>query len=265
MADTARSMFAEELQARREAAGLTQEQLAQKALMSASLLRKIETTKRRPQSDFAAWCDKFFGCPGTFRRFHRMTLLETFPDWFAPRMLYEEQATMITEWEIRGVPGLLQTPTYAAAMVKACRPFDSDVERSRTVEARIERQEILARENPPQLWVLLSEGAIRQIIGSPAIMRAQLSHLAEVSATSKCVIQILPFKSLEAPAPEGPACLFEFPDRKPVVYLEGWNIGWLVEDPGQVTSTSTTLSMIKGCALSPAESRNLMIKIRDEL
>jgi len=91
-------MFIEELQAHRAKAGLTQETLAEKTCVSASLLRKIETGQRRPQRDFALWCDEFFGLPGTFERFHRLTLLETFPEWFADRMIYEELAAIITEW-----------------------------------------------------------------------------------------------------------------------------------------------------------------------
>lgn len=258
-------MFAEELQARREEAGLTQDQLAQKALISASLLRKIETSKRRPQSDFAEWCDKFFGCPGTFRRFHRMTLLETFPEWFAPRILYEELATVITEWELRGIPGLLQTRAYAEAIIRSCRPFDPEAHLIRDIDARIERQQILNRQNPPKLWVLLAEGLLHQAVGGADVMREQLDHLVEITGTPKCVLQILPYSAADVPGSGGPATIFEFIDRKPVAYMEGWDIGWLVEDANQVTRISTALSMIKGCALSPADSRKLLIKIRGEL
>jgi transcriptional regulator with XRE-family HTH domain len=265
MAVTARSMFTEELKAHREKVALTQDELAQKANVSLSLLKKVEHGKRRPQRDFAVWCDEFFGCPGTFERFHRLTLLETFPEWFASRMVYEEQASVITEWEMRGIPGLLQTRSYAQAMIRACRPFDQEPELIRDIDARIERQEILNRDNPPRLWVLLAEGPLHQVVGGPSVMRAQLNQLIEMTGTPKCVVQILAHTATGAPGNDGPATLFEFDDRLPVAYLEGWNIGCVVEDPGEVTRISTTLSMIKGCALSPAESRDLMIKIRGEL
>jgi transcriptional regulator with XRE-family HTH domain len=261
---TARTMFTEELKAHREKTGLTQEDIAQKANVSLSLLKKIENGRRRPQRDFAVWCDEFFGSPGTFERFHRLTLLETFPEWFASRMVYEEQASVITEWEMRGIPGLLQTRAYAQAMIRACRPFDPEPHVVRDIDSRIERQDILSRDDPPRLWILLAEGALRQIIGDQSVMRSQLDRLIEVAGTTKCVLQVLPYNAAEAPAPGGPASLFEFPDRSPAAYLEGWDVGWLVEDANQVTRISTTLSMIRGCALSPAESRNLMVKIRGE-
>ena len=79
------------------------------------------------------------------------------------------------------------------------------------------------------------------------------------------MIQVLPFSSVEAPGIDGPASLLEFSDRPPVAYLEGWRAGWLVEDPPQVTEIATSLSMIKSCALTPTESRNLLIDIRDGL
>ena len=258
-------MFIEELQAHREKAGLTQEALAHKAMISLSLLKKIEIGNRRPQRDFALWCDTFFATPGTFERFHRLTLLETFPEWFATRMLYEEEASVITEWEMRVVPGLLQTRKYAEAIIRACRPFDPEPDLLREIDARVERQDILHRDDPPKLWALVAEGPLHQRVGGPAMMRAQLDHLIEMSGTAKCVIQVLPYTCTDAPAPGGAATLFEFPDKLPAAYLEGLDVGWLVEDPSQVTRVSTTLNTIKGCALGPADSRNLIIKIRDEI
>jgi len=258
-------MFTEELKARREGSGLTQETLAEKACVSLSLLKKIEIGNRRPQRDFALWCDGFFGCPGTFERFHRLTLLETFPDWFASRIAYEEQASVITEWEMRGIPGLLQIREYAELVIRTGRPFDPDADLVRTIDDRMERQAILDQDDPPKLWALLAEGVLRQAAGGPSVMRAQLDHLVELSDSPKCVIQVLPFAVPTAPGIDGPATLFEFADRPPVAYLEGWHIGYTVEEPDEVTRISAALSMIKGCALSPAESRDLMVKIRSEL
>lgn len=258
-------MFIEELQAHREKGGLTQEVLAQKALMSLSLLKKIEIGNRRPQRDFALWCDDFFATPGTFERFHRLTLLEMFPEWFATRMLYEEEATVITEWDMRVVPGLLQTREYTEAIIRACRPLDPEQDLLRDIEARMERQEILHRENPPKLWVLLAEGLLHQEVGGPDVMRGQLERLIEFTRTPQCVLQILPFKTSDAPGGDGPATIFEFADRSPIAYIEGWEVGWVIDAPERVTRIATTHSMIKSCALTPADSRDLLFKIRDEL
>lgn len=258
-------MFVEELKAHRDKAQLTQETLAQKACVSLSLLKKIERGERRPQRDFALWCDRFFGLPGTFERFHRLTLLETFPEWFASRMVYEEQATVITEWEMRVIPGLLQTRAYAEAVIRNGMPFATEAELTRDIDARIERQQILDRDDPPQLWVLLAEGPLHQLVGGRVVMRAQLDHVIAMADSPKCVLQVLPFTAIDAPMLEGPATFFEFQSNAPVAYLEGWNAGWVVEERNQVADVSTRLNMVKGCALSPAESKNLMAEIRSEL
>jgi transcriptional regulator with XRE-family HTH domain len=265
MAVTARAKFAEELKAHRERMGLLQGQFAQRAGISLSLLKKVEQGKRRPQADFAAWCDEFFGCPGTFARFHDLTVLEQFPEWFASRIKYEEAASVITEWEMRGIPGLLQTPAYAQTVVRTGRPYAPESEWIRDIEARLERHELFRREDPPKLWVIIAEGALHQVVGGAAVMHEQVDHLVNMADSSKCVIQVLPFSAADAPGIDGPASLFEFQSKPPVAYIEGWRAGWVVEDHTQVTEIATSLSMIKSCALSPTESRNLLIEIRDGL
>jgi transcriptional regulator with XRE-family HTH domain len=265
MAVTARSKFAEELRAHRDRMVLTQAQLARKANISLSLVKKIEQGERRPQADFAAWCDEFFGCPGTFARFQELTLLEQFPEWFASRIPYEEKASVITEWDMRVIPGLLQAPAYAQAIIRACRPFASAHEQAKDVEARLERQEILRRSKPPKFWALLAEGTLRQVVGGLDVMREQLAYLAELIDSSRVVIQVLSSSAPDAPGADGPVTVFEFENRQPVAYLEGWGSARLVEDSPEVTEIAMIINMIKGCALSPGDSRSLILKIRDEL
>ena len=66
----------------------------------------------------------------------------------------------------------------------------------------------------------------------------------------------------DVPGVDGPAALFEFEDQPSIAYLEGWYAGQVVEDPQEVASVATALSMIKGCALSPRDSRQLIAEIR---
>ena len=58
--------------------------------------------------------------------------------------------------------GLLQTRSYASAVIRACRPYDIEEALEREAAARIERQNILIRDDPPKLWVVLGEGVLRQ-------------------------------------------------------------------------------------------------------
>jgi hypothetical protein len=253
-------IFADLLRAYRDAS--TQQETAQKLRVSKSLYQKLESCDRRPQRDLAQGCDDLYETPGVFMRVYKDTVAEPYPAWFGPRVVYEDRATVITIWEQRGIPGLLQTESYARAVVRACRPYDPPAELEQTVQLRLERQEILSRDNPPKLWVVIAEGVLRQAVGGPDVMYEQLDHLVKMSESPQAVIQILPFSASDAPGADGPAALFEFSDGPAVAYLEGWDAGRVVEDPKEVAGIATALSMIKGCALSPTDSRQLLGEIR---
>jgi len=96
-------------------------------------------------------------------------------------------------------------------------------------------------------------------------MREQLGHLLGLADAQGIVLQVLPFAVSDAPGVDGPAALFEFDDASSVAYLEGWGSGRVVKDPREVAVIATGLSMIKGCALSPIDSAQLMTTIRSEL
>ena len=262
---TFRAMFVEELRARREHAGLLQREFAQKAHVSVSSVKQYEAGKKKPGRRLATWCDDFYGCPGTFERLYDGMIAESYPSWFGPRVLFEDKAAGVHEWEMRGIPGLLQTRSYADAVIRACRPYDTEEDLDRDAAARIERQNILMRDDPPKLWVVLGEGVLRQAVGGVRVIREQLGHLLSLAEGQGIVLQVLPFAVSDAPGVDGPAALFEFDDSPPVAYLEGWGSGRVVKDPREVTAIATALSMIKGCALSPIDSAQLITKIRSEL
>jgi hypothetical protein len=172
---------------------------------------------------------------------------------------------VITDWEIRGVPGLLQTEAYARTVTQAGMPYAAPDVIERYVVSRMERQEILARAKPPKLWAVIAEGVIRQLVGGRDVMAAQLDHLIASADAPGIVLQVLPFTATDAPVVEGSASLLEFDDRTPVVYLEGWGTGRLIEDPAEVAGIAAGLNMIKSCGLSPRDSKVLLTKIRAEV
>lgn len=262
---SARETFARVLRGYREQQGLTQPDAAQKLAVSLSLYKKIESCDRRPQSDFAVRCDELFGTPGVFTVMHEDVIAEPYPEWFGPRVVYEDRASLVTDWEMRGVPGLLQTEAYARTVIRAGMPYDSPEVIERNVRARLERQDILTRDNPPKLWVVIAEGVLRQVVGGPRVMGQQLDHLIMSAESQGVVLQVLPFGATDAPGADGPAAMFEFPGSLPVAYLEGWGTGRVIEDPKDVAAITTALSMIKSCALPPSDSRRLVIKIRGEI
>lgn len=258
---SARKIFIDLLRAYRD--GETQEQAAGALHVSLSVYKKVEQGSYRPQRDFAERCDERYGLKRVFATTYDALVTEPHPDWFAARAAYEDQAVVIHEWELRGVPGLLQTRVYARSVFESGRPYDSPEAISAGVQARMDRQVILARDTPPKLWVVVDEGALRRMAGPPEVMRDQLNHILKVSFSQYAVVQVLPFRA-QAPGANGPVTLFEFGGgRAPVAYFEDWGGGRIVEDPQTVADVATSLSMVKSCALSPPDSRALVEAIRD--
>jgi hypothetical protein len=88
---------------------------ASTASRTGSLYQKIESCDRKPQRDMAERGDELFRTPGAFARIYKDIVTEPYSPWFGPRVEFEDRATAITNWEQRGIPGLLQTEAYARA------------------------------------------------------------------------------------------------------------------------------------------------------
>jgi transcriptional regulator with XRE-family HTH domain len=189
---TGMQAFAEELKAQREAAGLTQEDLADRMGYSASVIAKLETCRTRPSEQHAQRADEAFGTPGSFQRL-RIVLQRSraYPDWFRDWPEREARARTIRWFELLVVPGLLQTEDYARALL-ANRLGDGQQDVDEVVAARMGRQAILSRDRPPELWVVLDEAALRRPIGGSKVMHDQVRWLAEMAARPTICLQVIP-------------------------------------------------------------------------
>jgi transcriptional regulator with XRE-family HTH domain len=258
-------MFSDLLRAYRELSGFRQEETARKLQVSLSTYKKLEQQLLRPQRDFAQRCDELYGTPRVFERGYEEVLAEPFPADFGPRVIFEDRAAEIIQWEMRGVPGLLQTQAYARTVIRACRPYDPAEVIEEIVRGKFDRQGVLDREQPVKFWTVIAEAVLWQMIGGPTVMREQLDHLVASSHSARVVIQVLPFSATDGPGVDGPITLFELNDGNKVAYLESWDSGRVVEDPKDIAVIETALNMVKSCALSPADSRRLMIEIRESI
>ena len=178
---SALSLFADELRAARDHAGLSRDELGERLNYSGSLVGMVESLKRVPQADFAARCDQVFGTIGTFARLQRRLRALPFTASFRPFAAFEEVAISLRTFEHALVPGLLQTPGYARAVL-GTRPNTTPDELDDMVAARLARQAILDRDNPPMLWVVVDEAVLHREVGDCKIMREQMEHLADMAA-----------------------------------------------------------------------------------
>ncbi len=116
------AFFGAELRRARVAAGMSQEQLGRELSFSGDLVSKVETCDRTPAPSFAAGCDRVFPhLDGLFTRLMELARRwdGPYPQWFRDWVEAERVATSLRWWEPMLVPGLLQTPDYARAILGA--------------------------------------------------------------------------------------------------------------------------------------------------
>lgn len=105
----------------------------------------------------------------------------------------EDIATRVRTWQLAIVPGLLQTPDYARALAVGNGSWADPDEIDPFVESRMARQARLAGERPLELWAVVHEGALRQLVGGREVMREQLGHLLEMAQRPNVKLQVAPY------------------------------------------------------------------------
>lgn len=257
--------FARQTTAYREKRGWSKAQLAGRLNFDPSYVSQIENGKKPPTLGFAQKCDNLFDLPGTFVALYEDLQREVFPTWFAPIAGVERDSVKITGYEPSFIPGLLQSPEYARTLIRARRPQDDEETVERTVQARIDRQEILAREKPPLCWWVLAETVIRQLVGGPEVMGPQLDRLLKAVEAPGVVIQVFPFSAPDYAGTDGLLHLYERPDVAMVAYTECVGGGRLILDQEEVSDLATVVGALKASAMSPRDSIALIRTIRRDL
>jgi transcriptional regulator with XRE-family HTH domain len=145
------------------------------------------------------------------------------PNWFQWYLGLEAAAALIRTYEVQFVPGLLQTEEYAKAVVRLGHGRAREEEVARRVGLRMERQQVLSRPNPPRLWVVVDETALRRPVGGPRVMRDQLEALIGITIKLPNVqLQVIPLVAGGHAAAGGSFTILRFPDEElpDVVYVE---------------------------------------------
>ncbi len=159
------------------------------------------------------------------------------PSWLEPFVGLEAAASVIRTYQIQLVPGLLQTEGYARALILQGQAANED-QVARRIELRVSRQAVLSSPNPPQLWAVVDEGALRRPVGGRKVVRDQLQHLIEMTDHPAVTLQILPFTAGPHSAMGGPFTILRFaePDLHDVVYIEQLTSALYLEKPAEVDS-----------------------------
>ncbi|MGW2814420.1 helix-turn-helix domain-containing protein [Streptomyces sp. NPDC001415] len=261
------SFYGAELRYKREAAGLTLEQLAEGSFRGVPFLSQIERGERRMPLDLAKHVDERLGTDGFFQRRcedARRAKQSGHAEYFADVAEMERGSETIEEWAPMLVPGLLQTPEYARAIVRAAMPRAAGDEVEEKVSARMARVSLFEQDQPPEFWAILDESVVRRRVLPPLQMAELLEHIAEVIHATRGILQIVPETVASHPFMMGTARVMTFPDAPPVAYMEGLHSGQLVDYPALVKQYRRSYDLLRAAALSPQASLAMIEKTAED-
>jgi transcriptional regulator with XRE-family HTH domain len=185
---------------------------------------------------------------------------DVLPSWFELYLGLEKAASIIRLYEVQFVHGLLQTEDYARAVILIANAHAPAEEIERRVSVRMKRQQLLTQPDAPQVWAVLDEAALRRWPAGPAVMRAQLEHLLELTELPNVTLQVVPFEVGPHAAAGGPFTILRFPepDLPDLVYLEQLNSAVYLDHPDDVIDYVTVMDQLCVRARTGPDSKDMI-------
>lgn len=271
--------LAAELRRLRASAELTREDVTDRTGINAATLYRIETARVRPQQRTLSTLLHLYevaepqrgellalsqgaSVQGWLRPYH-----SELPEEYTAYISFEAEARAVRNYESLFIPGLLQTEDYARAVIKGVLPMASTRETEQRVRARVERQVVLAKDEPLHLWVIMDEAAVRRMVGGPKIMREQLLRLTAVAAEPHMTLQVIPFSAGAHAGMPGSFVLMSFPDveEPEVIYIDSMAGDLFLEAEVDVRRYGTMFDNLRAVALSPDDTSGLIAKLAEEM
>jgi transcriptional regulator with XRE-family HTH domain len=192
---------------------------------------------------------------------------DVLPPWFRTYVDLESVATLIRTYEGQFIPGLLQTDDYMRAVVRGAHLDESSEEVGRRVRLRMARQTLLTGEQPPRLWAVVDEAAMRRPVGGREVMRSQMERLIEAAKLPNVTLQVLAFDAGAHPAMVGSFSVLRFPEEElpDVVYLEHLTSALYLNKPEEVDQYLHIMESICVRAAPPDQTVALLHQIMEEL
>ncbi|AXK32858.1 helix-turn-helix domain-containing protein [Streptomyces armeniacus] len=175
----------------------------------------------------------------------------------------ESEASSARSFQMSLVPGLLQTPDYARAVIRALKPERAPDEVNALVEVRLARQNAaLNRESPLRVWGVIDEAVLHRVVGDGGLMAGQLKRLLTASEQPEITLQVLPFGAGSHAGLLGPFVILEFPVRADldVVCTEGLTSNVYLEREEDVAAYSRAFDHVRAAALDVGPSRDLIAR-----
>ncbi|AXG79410.1 helix-turn-helix domain-containing protein [Streptomyces paludis] len=260
-----RKRFMEELRRMREEKQLSLRKLGEALGWDHSLFGKMETGGSMGSPEVVQALDQFYGTTPMLLTLWELAMGDPtqFRERYRRYMLLEAEAVNLWHFGISTVHGLLQTERYARAILAADGIDGLELEQE--VEARVGRRMLLDSGCPPHFRTILSEAVLRSPLPNTEAWQEQLERLLTMSERTKITLQVLPL----AVGPHGldstDVMFLNDPDGNTVAYTENALRGDLIEQPTPVRQLQLRYDAVRDLALSPAESRNLITQMLEEV
>lgn len=259
-----------ELRELRKKAGLTCADVARALGTSITKVSRMETGARGLYVDDVAAMLGLYHVPAR-RREEILDLVRNGgePNWWQLKptdlptewrdlIALENDAVTITNFEPLVIPGLLQTPEYATALISGTKEGLSENEVNKLVATRMGRQALLTKRNAPTLLAIIDEMVLRRPIGAPGMMQRQLQHLIASAQRPNITLQVVPFAAGATPALSGPLVVLDLADGRSVIHLEAQRAGAFLSEESHIRAIKLAIHRLRAVALAPEESARLI-------
>ncbi|WP_433186875.1 helix-turn-helix domain-containing protein [Actinoallomurus sp. CA-150999] len=258
--ETALDAWGRELAYACEAAGLAGKQLAETLHVAPSTVSQWMNGRRTPHLEDVERCDQVLGTNGYLARyFQKWVTRETPSEWNGRWLVAEAHANLFQSFDSSVIPGLLQTPDYARAVLQQNRHSPFAIEER--VRRRIERQTILDDENPPMCIFVIDEYALHRLFGGREVMVEQLKRLHDLANWRNIVIKIVP-SGTEYYA--GTPFMIVRMDGAEIANLDDALAGRIIEGGDELVQINKVWEDIRESALSANGSLELIEKVLKE-
>jgi transcriptional regulator with XRE-family HTH domain len=256
--------FGENLKATRDAAKLTRDELGALMGYSGSVVASIEAFHRAPTVDQGERADAAFRLRDVFGPLAAKIRGRSFPEPFLSFADHESRATTLSVFVHSWFPGLLQTEDYARAVLER-HPNVTVDQITRRLEARMARQAVLTREDPPapMAWFLIDEQVLYREIGGQKAIYDQLVHAADMAALPNVAIQVIPRKGSH-PGLMGSFDIAETNGHPTIVSMDDITDCRVASDRSTVAEVTLRYRYLASMALPADASLDLIMKVAEE-
>ena len=193
------------------------------------------------------------------------SLADPLPESMNLMLTLEDEVVREDHYACMYIPGLLQTREYAEAVHRASEIQCPEREVQHMVEIRMKRQELLDRDEPPHVWCVIDEAALRRRVGGPDVMREQLRQVLALSQRPQVTVQVLPFSTGAHAAAVGSFAVLRGPTPElDVVYVDLIGGGLFMEKQQELQRYRLAFEYLSAQALDLESSAEIIARIGKE-